>query len=151
MDKSPVIERIKRIAQNTDALIAKFDSLLGRIENARNSGNSDLVNYYENQFTEVSVEFMDGVESIIDGWYELRGETRPAAEDEDLSLETLDDIHDVVVNIMHGQPFELTSHPRRDADPLQVVQVAPAPAPEEIAASVGAGSTAPRHKVDIKG
>lgn len=142
LDKTLVENRIKNIAKNTDSLIAKLDTLLGRIETANSNDNKELVAYYENQFNEVSVEFMDGVESMIDGWYELRGEKRPPAEDEDLSDEALEQIHTAVVNIIHDMPYDTGAliAGASVAAPLPVRQTEQLPVSE-----------APKHKVDIKG
>lgn len=152
MDKTEVVERIKHAAKNTDTLIAKLDTLTNRIDTARVNQNEELVQYYENQFTEASVEFMDGVESILDGWYELRGETRPPAEQEDLTPEMLDKIHSTVVNILQGLPVELTDAVRAPEHTLDVSasrtsrvtgEERPIVRPE--------AKKGPKHKVDLTG
>lgn len=102
MDRAEIEERIKRTAEATDVLITRLDTLINRIDTAKANQNQELVEYYERQFTEVSMEFMDGVESILDGWYSIRGETRPPADTEQLSPEDLDEIHNTVVSIVQG-------------------------------------------------
>ncbi len=152
MDKTEVVERIKHAAKNTDTLIAKLDTLTNRIDTARVNQNEELVQYYENQFTEASVEFMDGVESILDGWYELRGETRPPAEQEDLTPEMLDKIHSTVVNILQGLPVEPDSTAPTPGHTLDVSasrtsrvtgEERPIVRPE--------AKKGPKHKVDLTG
>jgi hypothetical protein len=143
VENTNIIERIKHAARNTDALIAKLDTLTNRIDTARTNKNEELVQYYENQFTEVSVEFMDGVESILDSWYELRGETRPPAEMEELTPEALDEIHGTVVGILRGLPVDMA--PKTSVvslTPERTVGVSSARAPRE---------EGPRHKVDLTG
>lgn len=146
MEREAVIERIKSTARNTDALIAKLDTLTGRISSAKSSSNDELARYYEDQFTEVSIEFMDGVETIIDCWYEMKGMTRPQAEDELLTPETLEEIHNEVVSLLHGvqyvpaedhAPNEHAAAVHQDAIPAQ--QLPPRVAP------------GPSHKVDLTG
>ena len=107
MDRTVITERIKNVAKNTDSLIAKLDTLTNRIDTARANENPELVEYYENQFAEVSVEFMDSVETILDDWYALQGEKRPSAEEETLTPEMLDEIHSTVVGIVQGLSLEL--------------------------------------------
>ena len=111
-DRTVISERIRNVAKNTDGLIAKLDTLTNRIETARANENHDLVEYYENQFAEASVEFMDNVETILDGWYELRGERRPSADEEMLTPEVLDEIHSTVVGIVQGLAMNLPEDAR---------------------------------------
>lgn len=140
------VERIKYAAKNTDTLIAKLDALTSRIDAARGNQNEELARYYENQFTEASAEFMGGVESILDGWYELRGEVRPPAEQEDLSPEMLDEIHSTVVNILQGLPIR-AAEPALDVSASRVSRVTgeerPIVRPQE--------KKGPKHKVDLTG
>jgi hypothetical protein len=126
-------ERIKRTALDTDRLIARLDTLTGRIDTARANDNAELAEYYEGQFAEASVEFMNGVESILDDWYALNGEVRPPAQMEYIAPETLDVIHDAVVSIVQGLPLELPEAPlpNHDID--------------------GANIGRPGHKVDFTG
>jgi hypothetical protein len=143
VENTDIIKRIKHAARNTDALIAKLDTLTSRIDTARTNKNEELVQYYENQFTEVSVEFMDGVESILDGWYELRGEARPPAESEELTPEALEEIHGTVVSILQGLPVSLApKEPVVSLTPKQAVGISSTRAPRD------GGS---RHKVDLTG
>lgn len=143
MAESGVADRIRSTAKNTDALIARLDTLNSRINNAREGGNDELVKYYEDQFAEVSVEFMDGVETIIDSWYELRGESRPAAEDELLSPDDLDHVHEMVVNIVNGLPPQ----PAAARVEVEPALLPPVDAPNDMH-TVAKG---PKHRVDITG
>lgn len=153
------LDKIKHTAKNTDSLISKLDQLTGRIDAAKASGNEELVKYYEDQFSEVSVEFMDGVETILDSWYELRGVRRPDAEDEDLSDDTLEQIHSVVVNILQDLPFELPPQeetaartmPERIADLARAIEVAQTRRHEATTAPMREKQNAPAHKVDFRG
>jgi hypothetical protein len=104
--RNPEIEeRIRIAAQNTDKLILRLDTLTGRIDTARTNENQELVEYYERKFAEASVEFMDGVETILDEWYALNGEARPNDGSEILLPETLNEIHSTVVAIVRGLPL----------------------------------------------
>jgi len=125
-------------AVNTDKLIVKLDTLTNRIDTAKSNENAELIEYYERQFAETSVEFLDGVESILDDWYALRGEERPPAQAEYISPEMLDSIHDMVVSIVQGLPVDFE---------------APIPAPEEpsVVESEIYTTSPPRHKVDVTG
>lgn len=111
-DRSVISERIRDVAKSTDGLIAKLDTLTNRIDTAKANENHDLVDYYENQFAEASVEFMDNVETILDDWYALRGERRPPAEEESLTPEVLDEIHSTVVGIVQGLAMNLPEDAR---------------------------------------
>lgn len=102
MEKRAIEERIRLIAHNTDGLITKLDTLTNRIDTAKVNENQELVEHYERQFAEASVEFMGGVEAMLDDWYALRGVERPPAEEEELSPELLDEIHNTVVAIIQG-------------------------------------------------
>lgn len=102
VDKVGIEERIRVIAQNTDSLIARLDTLTNRIDTAKVNENQELVEYYEKEFAEAAVEFMDGIETIIDDWYRLRGEQRPTDTAEPLQPEMLDELHSTVVGIVQG-------------------------------------------------
>lgn len=102
MDRDEIQEKIKRTAKGTDVLITRLDTLTSRIDTAKANQNQELAEYYERQFSEASVEFMSNVESILDGWYSLKGEKRPALETERLLPEDLDEIHRAVVSIVQG-------------------------------------------------
>ncbi len=145
-NRNELVERIKSAAKNTDALIAKLDTLTNRIDTAKVNQNEELVKFYQNQFAEISIEFMDSVESILDGWYELRGETRPPAEQEDLTPEMLDEIHNTVVNILQGLPIEsVMSASAADTAHTSLLTGA------EQSAVVPQVSKGPKHKVDLTG
>ena len=153
VDRTEVVERIKHAAKNTDTLIAKLDTLTNRIDTARVNQNEELVQYYENQFTEASVEFMDGVESILDDWYELRGETRPPADQEDISPETLEEIHNTVVSILQGLPVESipgTSQTAERAPDISGARVSRVTGEERPVVRPQA-KKGPKHKVDLTG
>jgi hypothetical protein len=132
-------ERIKSTALNTDKLIVRLDTLTNRIDTAKSNDNQDLVEYYERMFAEVSVEFMDNVESILDDWYALKGETRPPAENEYLSPETLNMVHNAVVSIVQGLPVVMSdsSVSAHETDAAQEVDIL--------------RQTGPRHKLDVTG
>jgi hypothetical protein len=137
-------ERIKKTALDTDRLIARLDTLTSRIDTARSNNNEDLAEYYERQFAEASVEFMNDVESILDDWYALKGEARPPAQMEYLAPETLDAIHSAVVSIVQGLPPELPDPllPSHTIDEAQGVNVL-----RNNDANLGC----PRHNVDFTG
>ncbi|MDR2780367.1 MAG: hypothetical protein LBB28_04505 [Synergistaceae bacterium] len=143
-NQAEAAERIKKNALDTDRLIGRLDTLTNRIDTARTNNNAELAEYYEGQFAEVSVEFMNGVESILDDWYALSGETRPPAGLEYIAPETLDVIHGAVVSIVRGLPPDLPapalpSHVIDEAQGVNVLQ------------DGGAGVGRPRHKVDFTG
>ena len=101
-DNARAEERIRLLAKNTDALIAKLDTLVNRIDTAKVNENRELAEYYERQFAEASVEFMNGVETILDEWYVLKGIQRPSADQERLEPDMLDEIHRTVVSIVQS-------------------------------------------------
>jgi hypothetical protein len=134
---SDIEERIRTTARQTDVLIARLDTLSGRIETARENDNGELVAYYEEQFAEASAEFMEGVESILGDWYALQGKSRPPAEEENLTPEQLDEIHRKVVDIVQSVVAESSVPPQR---------AEPEAPPRRTAEGDG-----PRHKVDVTG
>ena len=140
MEHEQIVERIKVSATNTDKLITRLDTLTNRIDTARSNENAELVEYYERQFAETSVEFLDGVESILDDWYALRGEERPPAQIEQISPEMLDSIHDTVVSIVQGLPVD-----------LQVPIPTPPTPPESETPEEVYTTSPPPHKVDVTG
>jgi hypothetical protein len=146
-DHTETAERIKRIkstALDTDRLIVRLDTLTGRIDTARTNDNAELAAYYERQFAEASVEFMDGVESILDEWYALNGEVRPPAQIEHITSETLDAIHGAVVSIVQGLPFE----PPAPTPPSHVIDEAQG---VNVLQNDGSNVGRRRHKVDFTG
>ena len=140
MDRPEIEERIKLAAKNTDVLITRLDTLTNRIDTAKANQNQELVEYYENQFAEASVEFMDGVEGILDDWYSLKGEARPTADMEQLSSEDLDEIHNTVVSIVQG----LSVVPKVAA---RVEEASLSPASKQVPQR----QAGPKHRVDITG
>ena len=110
-EKETIKEHIKNVALSTDSLISRLDTLTNRIDTARMNENDELVQFYENEFTELSVEFMDGVETILDEWYALRGIERPPVDNEALDADMLEEIHNTVVRIVAGLPDEPSSVP----------------------------------------
>jgi hypothetical protein len=140
LEHEGIVDRIRISAANTDKLIVRLDNLISRIDTAKSNENAELVEYYERQFAEASVEFLDGVESILDDWYALKGEERPPMQDEYISPEMLDSIHNTVISIVQGLPVDLQ---------------APIPAPEPSAPESETPETyttsPPRHKVDVTG
>jgi hypothetical protein len=137
-------ERIKQTAMNIDNLIVRLNTLTNRIDTANANKNAELTEYYERQFAEASVEFMDSVESILDDWYVLNGGTRPPARMENISPEMLENIHNAVVAIVQGLPFELPdpilpSHIIDEAQGVNVLQ------------SAGENIGKQRNKVDFTG
>lgn len=119
MDTIQIEERIRNVAKDTDSLIVKLDTLVNRIDTARSNDNSELVEYYERQFAEASVEFMNGVETILDEWYALKGTKRPPADQEVMPPELLDEIHNTVVAIVQGAPESLARTDWRETAPLE--------------------------------
>ncbi|MDR3254773.1 MAG: hypothetical protein LBT31_04350 [Synergistaceae bacterium] len=105
MDTGIIEHRIKLLAGSTDSLISRLDTLSGRIDTARSNENQELTEYYERQFAEASVEFMNGVETILDEWYALKGIKRPPSDEEIIEPEILDEIHNTVVSIVQGLPL----------------------------------------------
>lgn len=120
MLKEEIADRVRRIAKSTDGLIARLDTISGRIDIAAKNDNRELVDYYERQFAEVSAEFMGGIETMIDDWYQLKGEKRPVSTDEYLSPEMLDEIHRTMVSIVHGASPESVIQPRNAAAGLDL-------------------------------
>jgi len=137
MEKSEIESRIRLSAKNTDLLITRLDTLTGRIDTAMANQNQELVEYYERQFTEASVEFMDSVESILDDWYSLRGEARPSVDAERLSPEDLDAIHNTVVGIVQGLSFLSEAGVPFEAKPTQ--------------ATAPRAAEGPKNRVDLTG
>jgi hypothetical protein len=154
-EHASIENRIKSTAESTDKLITRLDTLTNRIDTARSNENRELVEYYERQFAEASVEFLDGVETILDGWYALRGEERPPAAEEYISPDMIDSIHNTVVSIIQGQPADLTepaSEPgeREISDASGRAGVNPAAGADNTAFAAPAAK-GPRHKVDVTG
>jgi hypothetical protein len=155
-DSPNIKNRIKATAQATDKLIGRLDSLATRLDAAKKGDNQELTEYYERQFIDTSVEFMNGVETILDGWYELKGVPRPPADEEIISGDELDEIHDTVISILHGtdtaDPLIRDAEFRKDDTP-------PANEPlssKEFPPASGARADAPpskkkRNGVDITG
>ena len=142
MEQEQIVERIRVSATNTDKLITKLETLTGRIDTAKSNDNAELVEYYERQFAETSVEFLDGVECILDDWYALKGEERPSAQEEYISPEMLDSIHDTVVSIVQGLPVDLQA---------PIPAMGPEQTPESETPDTIYTTTPPRHRVDLKG
>lgn len=159
MEKKLLEERIKLIAGNTDKMITKLDTLTNRIDTAKVNENQELAEYYERQFAEASVEFMEGVETILDDWYALKGMERPDAEDEQISSEMLDDIHNTVVGIVQGLSAAYPDGaPAVNAGIERIgeklarasdAEIAPPPQPANVSAT--RTKKGPNHKVDITG
>lgn len=148
MERPDIESRIKNTAANTDKLISRLDTLTGRIGAATANDNRELVEYYERQFAEASVEFLDGVETILDDWYALRGETRPPAREEYISPEDIENIHNAVVSIVQGRPVE---EPRASSPRPEAADCSGKHDQRDYEAPAHPGEHAPRHKVDIKG
>ena len=138
MERDQIEDRIKMTAASTDKLITRLDTLTNRIDTAHANENPELVEYYERQFAEASVEFLDGVETILDDWYALKGEPRPPAQEEYISPETIEGIHNIVVSIVQGLPVVM---PPAQAEDTAGVETQGIPA-------VARG---PRHRVDVTG
>jgi hypothetical protein len=156
-------ERIRLTAQNTDKLIIKLDTLSDRMDMAKANENQELIEYYERKFAEASVEFMDGVETILDDWYELNGERRPDDGNEELAPDTLDEIHNTVVAIVQGLPlpkhlalkadeFNLTAPGGERAPTLKTPKTSPRPEPTaDDSADVRPKRRHNVNRVDLKG
>jgi hypothetical protein len=145
MEMAQTEERIRAIAKETDGLIVRLETLTSRIDTARANENKELVEYYERQFAEASVEFMNGVETILDEWYALKGATRPPAGEEIIGPELLDEIHNTVVAIVQGA--RVTSATTAQA----ATAIGAAPQQEAPGLVPARGEGAPVHRVDIKG
>jgi hypothetical protein len=144
-EQEKIEDRIRRTAVNTDHLIIKLDTLTNRIDTAKANENRELVDYYERQFAETSVEFLDSVETILDDWYALKGEARPPAQSEYIAPETLESIHETVVSIVQGLPAAMPEIP--------IAGHAAEASGKAGAIEGGAaqGSSEPRHRVDVTG
>ena len=123
-DNTRAEERIRLLAKNTDALIVKLDTLVNRIYTAKVNENRDLVEYYERQFAEASVEFMNGVETIQAEWYVLKGIQRPPPEQERLEPDMLYEIHRTVVSIVQSAS-RLAPQTAMDVNMMELVGEAP--------------------------
>ena len=160
MDKNSLEERIRSLAGSTDKMITKLDTLTNRIDTAKVNENQELVEYYERQFAEASVEFMNGVETILDDWYALKGVERPPAEEELLSPEMLDEIHSTVVGIVQGLSVASPEGSPllragiedmgKDLAAMSDAQIEPA-APQANSPAAGRTKKGPDHKVDFTG
>ena len=142
MEHEQITERIRMSAANTDKLIVKLDTLTNRIDTAKANENAELVGYYERQFAEASVEFLDSVESILDNWYALRGEERPPTQDEYISPEMLESIHNTVVSIVQGLPT---------GPGTPIFAPLPEPSTTELETPEIYTKSPPQHKVDVTG
>ncbi|MDR1021458.1 MAG: hypothetical protein LBL73_11915 [Synergistaceae bacterium] len=142
METAQAEERIRVIAKETDSLIARLETLTSRIDTARANENRELVEYYERQFAEASVEFMNGVETILDEWYALKGTPRPPAGEEIIGPELLDEIHNTVVSIVQGIPAPV---------PQAAAPMSAAPQQETPESVRVRGESGPSHKVDVRG
>ena len=157
MLKEEITERVRRIAKSTDGLIVRLDTLSGRIDTANKNNNRELVEYYEREFTEASAEFMGGIETMIDDWYQLRGEKRPASAEEYISPEMLEEIHSAMVGIIHGTlPESAVAANQSIAPSLDLAGVgvdvainAESAKPSE--GKKGSPAKKPGHRVDITG
>jgi hypothetical protein len=138
LERDQIEDRIRTAATNTDKLIIRLDTLTNRIDTAKANDNRELVEYYERQFAEASVEFLDGVETILDDWYALKGEPRPPAEDEYISPEALEGIHNTVVSIVQGLPVEMPAVQAEDTAGTET-------------RGIPAAARGPRHRVDVTG
>jgi hypothetical protein len=155
MDTESVENRIRLLASSTDNLIARLETLSGRLDTARANENQELAEYYERQFAEASVEFMNGVETILDEWYELKGTKRPPSDVEVIEPEVLEEIHNTVVSIVQRLPLPAAAPlvvPQPAAASVEVAIAAPV---EETMTQVPAGQPEKRPgsggKVDVKG
>lgn len=156
MDMNEIAERIRLTARNTDSLIVKLDTLTNRINTARDNENAELVEYYEGQFAEASVEFMDGVETILDNWYALNGVERPSADQEIIESDLLDEIHKTVVNIVQSAPVSpntaaVTTQPAVEKEALPPAVMIAEGISERKPAAARLSRKGPDNKVDITG
>lgn len=148
IEMADVKDRIRRIAQNTDGLILRLDNLTNRIDMAKRNENSELVEYYERQFADVSLEFMEGVETMIDDWYLLKGIPRPPAEEENLSPEILDEIHGTLVDIVQERREEKSLE---DNVPQAAVRTGVREVPETTETVLAGKVQRSRNRVDLTG
>ena len=142
MEQKQIEERVRRVAARTEKLITSLDTINNRIETAKLNDNADLVEYYEQEFNKTSVEFMTGVESLLDDWYSLQGRTRSRAAEEFLSEDDLEDIHSAVVRIVMGLSPEVR-------DRVEMVSESPVPSLEKRPA--GTSKARSRSNLDVTG
>ncbi len=142
-EKEASTNRIRLCAQRADELIETLAVLADRADDAAGSGNKDVAAYYEEEFTKSSVEFMDGVETILDEWHALRGGNGTRDANRRLSPDEISDI-DNVVESLTGTPFptpkpQLTKTPGAAITPQE-------PAPQPLHRPQKS-----RHKLDVEG
>lgn len=143
MERAQIEERIRACSLNSDQLIVRLNTLADRIDIAKGNNNAELVAHYEEEFAKISMEFMAGVETILDDWYALNGQNRSRMEDIPLTGDALQTLHAHIRHIASGLPAPALTGQLPLAEVLPPIPDKPEPAPKK-----GAD---PRHKVDIRG
>ncbi len=145
LERAQIEERIRLCSSNSNQLIIKLNTLAERIDIAKGNNNAELVAHYEEEFTKVSMEFMTGVETILDDWYALNGQTRSRMEDIPLTGDALQTLHAHILHIASGLPSSAVVATQQDA-PAEVVVPA-----ENKPKSAPKGRADSKHKVDLRG
>ena len=145
MERAQLEERIRLCSSNSDQLIIRLNTLAERIDTAKGNNNPELVAHYEAEFAKVSMEFMAGVETILDDWYALNGQKRSRMEDIPLTGDALQTLHAHVLHIVSGPSAATAVAPQHV---LLGADVLPA---ENKPESAPKGRADSRHKVDIRG
>ena len=144
MERAQLEERIRLCSSNSDQLIIRLNTLAERIDTAKGNNNQELVAHYEAEFAKVSMEFMAGVETILDDWYALNGQKRSRMEDIPLTGDALQTLHAHVLHIVSG-PSAATAVATQHAVGADVLPA------ENKPESAPKGRADSRHKVDIRG
>ena len=145
MERAQLEERIRLCSSNSDQLIIRLNTLAERIDTAKGNNNQELVAHYEAEFAKVSMEFMAGVETILDDWYALNGQKRSRMEDIPLTGDALQNLHAHVLHIVSGPSAATAVAPQHV---LLGAEVLPA---ENQPESPPKGRADSKHKVDIRG
>lgn len=144
LERAQLEERIRLCSSNSDQLIIRLNTLADRIDTAKGNNNPELVAHYQEEFTKVSMEFMAGVETILDDWYALNGQKRSRMEDIPLTGDALQTLHAHVLHIVSGNSASIPLAPRS----AEVEEAAPA---EDKPESTRKGRADSGHKVDLRG
>ena len=144
MERAQLEERIRLCSSNSDQLIIRLNTLAERIDTAKGNNNQELVAHYEAEFAKVSMEFMAGVETILDDWYALNGQQRSRMENIPLTGDALQTLHAHVLHIVSGASASTAVATQHAVG----ADVLPA---ENKPESAPKGRADSRHKVDIRG
>ena len=144
MERAQLEERIRLCSSNSDQLIIRLNTLAERIDTAKGNNNQELVAHYEAEFAKVSMEFMAGVETILDDWYALNGQQRSRMENIPLTGDALQTLHAHVLHIVSGASASTAVATQHAVG----ADVLPA---ENKPESAPKGRADSKHKVDIRG